>query len=53
MKIKRTDIDPKKCFTKSEYARKKNVSPGRITQLIKAGELTIIVINGGELIYEK
>jgi predicted DNA-binding protein (UPF0251 family) len=51
-KIKRTDIDPKRCFTKSAYARHVNKSPARIIQMIAEGKLTIVIIHGGELVYE-
>jgi len=52
VKIKQKDIDPKKCYTKSEYARLKFLSPARITQMIREGKLTIVIVNGGELVYD-
>ena len=51
-KIKRKDIDPKRCFTKSAYARHINVSPARVLQMIDEGKLIIVIIKGGELVYE-
>lgn len=50
-KIKTKDIDPLKTFTKSEYARKIKKNPMFVQRLIEKGELTIVVINGAELIH--
>ena len=50
-KIKVTGIDPKKCHTKSAYSRLLKVSPARVSQMIEEGKLTIVIVNGGELVY--
>ncbi len=50
-KIKTKEIDPKKTFTKSEYARKIKTNPVQVQRMIERGELTIVVINGAELVH--
>ncbi len=50
-KIKTKEIDPKKTFTKSEYARKIKSNPVQVQRMIERGELTIVVINGAELVH--
>lgn len=50
-KIKTKNIDPSKTFTKSEYARKIKTNPVQVQRMIDKGELTIIVINGAELVH--
>lgn len=49
--IKTKNIDPKKMYSKSEYAKMIGVSPAAITKQIASGKLTIVVINGAELIH--
>lgn len=50
-KIKRTDINPDKLITKSEYAKKIGVTPAAIQKQIETGKLTIVVAKGAELIH--
>jgi len=50
-KIKTKDIEPSKTFTKSEYARKIKTNPVQVQRMIERGELTIVVINGAELVH--
>jgi hypothetical protein len=44
-------IDRTKLYTKTEYAKKIGLTPGRITQMVDEGKLKIVKVNGGELIY--
>lgn len=50
-KIKTKDIEPSKTFTKSEYARKIKTNPVQVQRMIEKGQLTIVVINGAELVH--
>jgi hypothetical protein len=50
-KIKVRDIDPEKTFTKAEYARKIKSNSVNVQRMIERGELTVVVIKGGELIH--
>lgn len=50
-KIKTKDINPEKTFTKSEYARKIKQNPMYVQRLVDKGQLTVVVINGAELIH--
>lgn len=40
----------KDLYTQSEYARKLGVSPARVSQMVKSGELSTVQINGSVLI---
>jgi len=40
----------KDLYTQSEYAKLKGLSKARINQLVKAGELPTVTVNGGVLI---
>jgi hypothetical protein len=40
----------KDLYTQSEYAKLKGLSKARINQLVKAGELPTVTVNGGILI---
>jgi hypothetical protein len=40
----------KDLYTQSEYAKLKGVSRARINQMVKAGELKTLTVNGGILI---
>lgn len=40
----------KDLYTQSEYAKKVGLSPARVSQLVKAGELNVVHVNGGVLI---
>lgn len=40
----------KDLYTQSEYARKLGVSPARVSQMVKAGELATVHVNGSILI---
>ncbi len=40
----------KDLYTQSEYAKLKNVSRARINQMVKAGELKTVTVNGATLI---
>jgi len=40
----------KDLYTQSEYAKLKGVSRARINQMVKAGELKTVTVNGGVLI---
>jgi hypothetical protein len=44
-------IDRSKLYTQTEYAKKVGLSKGRISQKVKAGELTTVKINGATLVY--
>lgn len=44
-------IDRTKLITKSAYAKKIGVSPAAIDKQCKTGKLTLIKIEGAELIY--
>jgi len=50
-KIKTKDIDSKKLYTKSEYAKKICSNPVQVQRMIDKGELTVVVANGTELIH--
>lgn len=43
-------VMPGDCFTKSEYARLINKSPTWVEKLIERGELTVVLVNGNELV---
>jgi hypothetical protein len=53
VKVKTKDVDPKHCYTRTEYAKKKGVTIGRVTQMIDEGKITLVLINGGNIIYDK
>lgn len=40
----------KDLFTQSEYAKKIGVSRARVNQMVKAGELKTVLVNGATLI---
>lgn len=40
----------KDLYTQSEYAKKIGVSRARVNQMVKAGELKTVMVNGGVLI---
>ncbi len=40
----------KDLYTQSEYAKKIKVSKPRVNQMVKAGELNLVIVNGGVLI---
>jgi len=42
----------KDLYTQSEYARLKHISRARVNQMVKAGELKTVTVNGGILIKE-
>ena len=44
-------VDPLKLHTQQAYAKKTNLTRGRICQLVKANKLPIVKINGAKLIY--
>lgn len=44
-------IDRTKLMTQSAYAKLKGVTRGRINQMVKAGELKVVEIQGAKLIY--
>lgn len=44
-------IDRTKLITKSAYAKLKGISRAAVDKQCKSGKLTLIKINGGELIY--
>ena len=44
-------IDRTKLITQAAYARREGLSPARINQKIKAGEIKTVVIEGATLIY--
>jgi len=46
-------IDRTKLYTQSAYAKKLLLSPARINQKIKNGDLETVKINGATLVYEK
>lgn len=50
-KIKLKNINPDKVYTKSEYARKIKSNPVQVQRMIDKGELSVIVVNGAELIH--
>lgn len=50
-KIKTKNINPDKIYTKSEYARKIKSNPVQVQRMIDKGELSVIVVNGAELIH--
>jgi len=50
-KIKNGPVDPKYCFTRSEYARGNDIFPSVVTKMANDGDLTIVLINGADLIY--
>lgn len=45
-------VDKSRLYTQSQYAKKVGLSRARINQKIKAGELTVVKINGAVLVYE-
>lgn len=45
-------IDKSRLYTQSEYAKKIGLSRARINQKIKAGEISVVKINGAVLVYE-
>lgn len=51
-RIKTTDIVPGKLITKARYAAKMGISQTTVQNRIAAGELTIVVADGAELIHE-
>lgn len=51
MKVEKSvKIDQRRLYTQSEYARHTGQKKQRINQLIKEGELTVVLINGGTLV---
>lgn len=50
-RVKNKMINQTKLITMSEYARLKGLTPGRITQLVQAGELPYVQVKGAKLIY--
>lgn len=48
--MKQLKVDRTKLITKSKYAEIKGISPAAVTKQCKAGKLTLIKIEGGELI---
>ena len=50
-KIKTKDINPEKLITKSKYAKKIKSNPTQVQRMIDRGELTIVVVQGAELIH--
>jgi hypothetical protein len=51
-RIKRKDIDANKLITKSAYAKKIGVTPAAVDKMVKTGRVTIVEIDGAELIHE-
>lgn len=51
-KIKTKNIDHSKLITKSNYAKKIKSNPVQVQRMIEKGELTIVVIDGGEIIHQ-
>ena len=50
--IKLGNVNANQLYTKSEYAKKIGKSNGRITQMVAEGKLTILLINGGYVIFD-
>jgi len=51
-KIKTKDINPDKLITKSRYAQKIKSNPVQVQRMIDRGELTIVIVDGGEIIHQ-
>jgi len=51
-KIKTRDIIPSKLITKTNYAKKIKSNPVQVQRMIDRGELTIVVIDGAEIIHQ-
>ena len=50
-RIKRSNIDHTKLITKSAYARELGVSPSAVDKMVNNGKLTVVQIDGAELIH--
>lgn len=50
-RIKTKDLEAKKMYTKSEYAKKIKSTPTTVQRMINRGELILVVVNGAELVY--
>lgn len=50
-KIKRKNIDPLRLITKSQYAKDNKTNPTNVQRRIDRGELTVVPVQGGELIH--
>ena len=50
-KIKQGEINPKNLITKAAYARKIGVSQPAVSKMVEKGYLTIVDVEGAELIY--
>ena len=50
-RIKTKDIDPTKLVTKKRYADNNKTNPTNVQRMINRGKLTVIVVDGGELIH--
>ena len=49
--ISKNLVDPKKLITKSAYAEKEGITRAAVTKRIKCGNVSIILIEGGEIIH--
>ena len=50
-KIQLLKVDVTKLYTQQAYATKIKMSRGRINQMVKAKEISIVSINGATLVY--
>jgi hypothetical protein len=50
-RVKTKDLDPKKMMTKAEYARKNKITPAAVEKRVKAGTVSVVLIDGGEVIH--
>lgn len=50
-RIKKTNIDPDKLITKAKYAKKIGMTQTTVQRKIEAGELTVVLADGAELIH--
>lgn len=51
--IKRGEVNPENLITKAEYARKIGVTPPAVDKMVNNGYVTIVVVQGTELIYQE
>jgi hypothetical protein len=50
-RIRIKNIDHSKLITKSQYAKNNKLSPMKVHRMVENGELTIVNVEGGEIIH--